>query len=634
MKKITLLVLSLMTISAAYSQVGIGTTTPDASALLEINSTNSGLLIPRMTQAQRAAIIAPATGLLVYETDITPGFWFYNGTIWAQVGGTDTDWTVSGNDMYNANSGNIGIGTSTPSALVHIDGSASGTTLLNDGFEDSTLAPFTTSGDANWQITTTAGEFNTGSVGAKSGNINDSQSSHLDYAVTVGAAGANVSFAYKTDTESCCDLLFFYIDGVDQTGGGLSSAAFTTASYPLTAGAHTLRWSYIKDSSLSNGADEVYLDDVSIVENSTGAIRIVDGTQGAGKVLTSDANGNASWQNAGAGADSDWTVVGNDMYNANTGNVGIGVTAPTRKLHIEHSVASNSVVYVENTDTSTSVSYGIHGVTNAFDQKGAAGVFGASTMGGDHEMGVKGDYELWGSGIAGIGYDMTDADMQTLQDYGVWGGVDYPDGAGVFAWNKDLTAGTAYGSYVDGNFAVANGTKSGSVPTTQGNQLVYCMESPEIWFEDFGRGQLVNGEVYIKLDDLFQETITVNDKHPMHVFLQEQGDSNGLIVIPDSDGKGFTVREKNGGQSNIAFSYRITAKRRFFQDYRFGVDGQQPLENNLVKHKDMTPPPTDPAIVKARRAQWRAEKRAKHQAKMSQKKNNQLKTINTKQTTK
>jgi trimeric autotransporter adhesin len=52
---------------------GIGTTTPDASSLLEIKSTSKGLLIPRMTLTQRNAIAAPATGLMIYQTN-SPGF--------------------------------------------------------------------------------------------------------------------------------------------------------------------------------------------------------------------------------------------------------------------------------------------------------------------------------------------------------------------------------------------------------------------------------------------------------------------------------------------------------------------------------------------------------------------------------
>src|ERR1043165_5980463 len=64
---------------------GIGTTTPAASSLLEIKSTSKGVLVPRMTQAQRNAIASPATGLLIFQTDKTPGFYYYSGAAWTAV---------------------------------------------------------------------------------------------------------------------------------------------------------------------------------------------------------------------------------------------------------------------------------------------------------------------------------------------------------------------------------------------------------------------------------------------------------------------------------------------------------------------------------------------------------------------
>lgn len=67
MKNLTyFLALILFSIAASYAQVGIGTTTPNMSSMLDIVSTDSGLLIPRMTLTQKTAIVTPATGLLIY----------------------------------------------------------------------------------------------------------------------------------------------------------------------------------------------------------------------------------------------------------------------------------------------------------------------------------------------------------------------------------------------------------------------------------------------------------------------------------------------------------------------------------------------------------------------------------------
>jgi hypothetical protein len=80
----------------ASAQVGIGTTTPDASAQLQIESTTKGLLIPRV--ASTSDVVTPATGLIVYQTGGTPGFYYNSGTaitpVWLRL--TDAGTAISG----------------------------------------------------------------------------------------------------------------------------------------------------------------------------------------------------------------------------------------------------------------------------------------------------------------------------------------------------------------------------------------------------------------------------------------------------------------------------------------------------------------------------------------------------------
>lgn len=68
MKKKILILMAVLSFGFAQAQVGINTTTPHASAALDIMSTNKGVLLPRMTTAQKIAIANPASGLLVYDT--------------------------------------------------------------------------------------------------------------------------------------------------------------------------------------------------------------------------------------------------------------------------------------------------------------------------------------------------------------------------------------------------------------------------------------------------------------------------------------------------------------------------------------------------------------------------------------
>src|SRR5690606_14733244 len=70
----------------AYSQTGIGTNAPDPSAQLEVQSSEKGILIPRLTETQKNGIANPATGLLIYQTDNEEGFWYFDGLMWVLLG--------------------------------------------------------------------------------------------------------------------------------------------------------------------------------------------------------------------------------------------------------------------------------------------------------------------------------------------------------------------------------------------------------------------------------------------------------------------------------------------------------------------------------------------------------------------
>lgn len=130
----------------SYSQngVGIGTTSPHSSSILEISSTSKGLLIPRMSTIERIAITTPATGLQVYDTT-TNSQWFYNGTTWVQVAvkADSSKWTNDaantrvaitnlsdgttprpvGKEFVITDDGKVGIGTANPdaSSILNLD---------------------------------------------------------------------------------------------------------------------------------------------------------------------------------------------------------------------------------------------------------------------------------------------------------------------------------------------------------------------------------------------------------------------------------------------------------------------------------------------------------------------------------
>ena len=106
---ITLIMVGITKLLVAQS-VGIGTTTPDASAMLDITSATKGILFPRMTAAQRIVIPSPAAGLQVYQTDGTKGIYYFDGSIWSLIGagGGASGWSMTGNAATNPATNFIG----------------------------------------------------------------------------------------------------------------------------------------------------------------------------------------------------------------------------------------------------------------------------------------------------------------------------------------------------------------------------------------------------------------------------------------------------------------------------------------------------------------------------------------------
>jgi len=449
MKKLTIILIMLISLLMGNilkaQNLGIGPDTfdPHPSAGVEMRFTNKGLLIPRLTLSQRNAISSPATSLIIYQTDNTPGYYYNAGTSsspnWVRLATTGLDgsgvatrvafWTGTNTLSSNANlywdntNGRLGIGTTTPQRALHV---APTSYVFNDGFEDGSLSPFTTGGTANWAISTTSPYA--GSYCAESGTIAASQSTYMELTQSITFPG-QISFAIKISSESNYDKLSFYIDGTLMSSWS-GEVAWTTVSYAVSSGSHTFKWEYSKDGSVNSGSDKVWIDEIKILYLAD--LAIIEGN--------TDISGNT---NIGGNAN----ISSNAFVN---GNVGIGTTSPTAKLHVVSQASqniayfyqtSNNYMYIQDT-SATELLY-------AYKQQLTSKGDGQSTIYG---------YRTRDSQNDGTGYGYYTSNG-AVKGFNLWGDL-YSYGVGGFNWNDYNRSGGVLGAQYAGSYWASLGYKN------------------------------------------------------------------------------------------------------------------------------------------------------------------------------
>jgi len=133
---------------------------------------------------------------------------------------------------------------------------------ISEDFEtgDFSKLPWLTGGDGNWSIVSSTVYEGTYAAEAPAA-LSDSLNSYFEVTMDIPIAG-DVSFYYKVSSETNYDFLKFYIDNIEQ-GSWSGEIDWTQTTYSISAGTHTFHWEYIKDDSVSSGADTAWIDNIA-----------------------------------------------------------------------------------------------------------------------------------------------------------------------------------------------------------------------------------------------------------------------------------------------------------------------------------------------------------------------------------
>ncbi len=596
------------------AQVGIGTTNPNPNALLDIDAstTPGGLLLPRMNLAGTNSF-APMTGnvagMVVYNiatagvapNNVTPGYYYNDGSKWvrlAAVNDESTDWKLNGNasTVPGVGAGQNYLGTTDAQALIFSTQATQRMRLLANGqiTINNTGAPtvgnrFTVTGETGENaingyvpgngIAIYGRNYNNG-IGVQGDNDgNGSGVSGRNFGTGYGVNGYNNNNAgsgvYGRNTVNGRgvygdnDAVGYGVYGRSQGGGtGVYGTAVTIGNgvYGINSGG-TGSGVYGRNTVNGNGV-EGYNDGTGNgvygrnVLTGVGVRGEINGT-GTGVYGISTGIGNGVFGNSSSvgvrgfggngailesGADGGygavaWNTTSSGLFR--TGLIAIGQNL----LPIGYQ--NTGALLYGNLSGAAAFTNDVNGTGLIATGNGSTGSISLTTGSG---------ISAKGNDIGVFGYASNTSSLPNLI-IGKAGGY-FANAEGGFAYVGAWADPAGGGNNADIAYKIiGTGTVSTIVKDVNETPItMFAPEAPEILFQDYGIGKLTNGSVIIQLDPNLSKNIRVDDSHPMKVFVQLEGDCNGVYVTSKS-ANSFTVKELQGGKSNVPFSWSIVATR-------------------------------------------------------------------------
>lgn len=445
----------------------------------------------------------------------------------------DADWSITGDDMHSGLPGNVGIGTSSPNAKLHV------VTDVGAGV----FAEASSSYGGDFRTTSS----NVGHAAVKALNLGE-------------GPGAKI----ESDSDHGAWIISRSPDGhagVYAVNDGAGHGIIGKSTSPSGAGVY----GQASGGGLAGRFDgAVQSGDLSVsgFNMSSGA--------SAGFVLTSDAVGDAAWQPPQAVPDGDWVISGSDMYSGVTGRVGIGTTFPETKLYVESDqISTRGIVRAEYNPTgSTGDTPAFYGKCIEDDWWGIGGHFegGYTGVEGIIEPTGSGDgyFGVYGQVVGGSGTN------RAVQGYASGGNTNYgvvgqaPVGgqnrAGMFLGEGEFTH---WLTKPGGSFKIDH-------PLDPANKYLYhsFVESPDMKNIYDGVATLdSDGEVVVELPEWFE---ALNDEF-RYQLTALGASAPGLYIAEEINDNRFRIA---GGHSGLRVSWMVTGIRidSFAKMYRKPVE--------------------------------------------------------------